>query len=174
MSQRLSDLPSIPVVCASLLLVAIGYLPFAAFHPPTDVAANGWWSIAVLGLVCTALAFVLFFALITAIGPARAVVITYVNPAVAVLLGVLLLNEDFTLGMAVGFPLILVGSVLAARRRTAPAVPAVPEAVICETIDETRVQSMRTGPDAVSKTAATTPVPPSAESSHSTSIPSSG
>src|SRR6185312_9051221 len=49
-------------------------------------------------------------------GPARATVITYVNPAVAVLLGVLLLGEHFTVGMAVGFPLILAGSVLAARR----------------------------------------------------------
>ena len=57
-----------------------------------------------------------FFALIAAIGPARATVITYVNPAVAVLLGVLLLSEQFTLGMGIGFPLILVGSVLAARK----------------------------------------------------------
>jgi len=56
---------------------------------------------------------------IAAIGPARATVITYVNPAVAVLLGVLLLDEHFTVGMAVGFPLILLGSVLAARKRTA-------------------------------------------------------
>jgi len=73
----------------------------------------------VLGLasICTALAFIVFFALIADIGPARATVITYVNPAVAVLLGVALLGERFTAGMAVGFPLILAGSVLAARRR---------------------------------------------------------
>ena len=77
-------------------------------------------SIIVLGTVCTAVAFVVFFALIAEVGPARAVVFTYVNPAVAVLLGVIWLNETFTVGMAVGFPLILVGCVLAA---TAPAAP---------------------------------------------------
>ena len=66
---------------------------------------------------CTALAFILFFALIAGIGPARATVITYVNPAVAVFLGVMVLGESVTLGMIVGFPLILVGSILAARRR---------------------------------------------------------
>jgi len=72
--------------------------------------------------VCTALAFVLFFALIAGIGPARATVITYVNPAVAVLLGVVVLGESVTTGMIVGFPLILAGSFLAARRRGAEVV----------------------------------------------------
>ena len=134
MARRLSDLPSIPVVCACLLLVALGYLPYAAVRPPVHVSASGWWSVAVLGLVCTALAFVLFFDLISAIGPARAVVITYVNPAVAVLFGVALLNEDFTVGMGVGFPLILAGSVLGARRRTAR--PAVPEAALGNAVAE--------------------------------------
>ncbi len=66
-----------------------------------------------LALVCTALAFVLFFDLIVEVGPARSTVITYVNPAVAVLLGVLVLGEPFTWGIALGFPLILVGSWLA-------------------------------------------------------------
>jgi drug/metabolite transporter (DMT)-like permease len=159
MARRLADLPSIPVICLSLLVVAVGYLPYAALRPPTHVAATGWWSIIVLGLVCTALAFVVFFALIAAIGPARATVITYVNPAVAVLLGVLLLDERFTLGMGIGFPLILVGSVLAARRRPAPPEPAVPEGVISETLDGSGDQSIRTAPAEVSKTAATTPVP---------------
>jgi drug/metabolite transporter (DMT)-like permease len=68
-----------------------------------------------LGIVCTALAFLLFFALIREIGPVRSTVITYVNPAVAVTLGVILLHERLTGGIAVGFVLILCGSVLAAR-----------------------------------------------------------
>ena len=68
-----------------------------------------------LGVVCTALAFLLFYALIGEIGPVRSTVITYVNPAVAVTLGVLLLHEPLTGGIAVGFALILCGSVLAAR-----------------------------------------------------------
>jgi drug/metabolite transporter (DMT)-like permease len=118
MSRRLADLPSVPVVCASLLLLAIGYLPYALVRWPHHVTAEEGGSVAVLGLVCTAIAFVIFFALISEIGPARATVITYVNPAVAVLFGVSLLGEQFTLGMALGFPLILVGSVLGARRRS--------------------------------------------------------
>jgi drug/metabolite transporter (DMT)-like permease len=179
MARRLSDLPSIPVVAASLLLTAVGYLPYAVFHWPASVDAKAAWSVLGLGVVCTALAFVLFFALIAAIGPARATVITYVNPAVAVLLGVLLLGENFTLGIAVGFPLILIGSVLAARRviaapETAACEAGVPEAVMAETLAPAHdAQSMRTSPAGVSKIAATNPVSPSGDS-HSTSMPSSG
>jgi drug/metabolite transporter (DMT)-like permease len=181
MARRLADLPSIPVVAASLLLAAIGYLPYAVFHWPHSVSANAAWSVVGLGLVCTALAFVVFFALIAAIGPARATVITYVNPAVAVLLGVLLLDEKFTLGIAIGFPLILVGSVLAARRvtvspETAGCEAAVPEAVLAETAmsaGDGSAQSTRTSPRGVSNIAATNPVSPSGET-HSTSMPSNG
>ena len=114
MARHLSDLPRFPVVCASLLLSAAAWAPYGLTHWPRHVAATGVASIVVLGLVCTALAFVVFFALIAEIGPARATVITYVNPAIAVVLGLLLLNEQFTVGMGIGFPLILIGSVLAA------------------------------------------------------------
>jgi drug/metabolite transporter (DMT)-like permease len=72
--------------------------------------------VAVLSVVCTVVAFLLFFALIREVGPSRTTVITYVNPLVAVLLGVALLSEPFTLGIAVGMPLILAGSVLATSR----------------------------------------------------------
>jgi drug/metabolite transporter (DMT)-like permease len=115
-ARYLSDLPSIPVVAVSLTLVALFYLPFAVASPPSHLSGESVWAIVVLGVVCTAAAFVIFFALIAAVGPARAVVITYVNPAVAVILGVALLGEHFTVGIAVGFPLILAGSVLAARK----------------------------------------------------------
>jgi drug/metabolite transporter (DMT)-like permease len=120
LARKLSDLPSIPVVSASLLLTAIAYVPFVMLSPPHSLPAEAIGSIVLLGTVCTALAFILFFALISSIGPARATVITYVNPAVAVLFGVTVLGEQFTLGMAVGFPLILAGSVLAARRAGQP------------------------------------------------------
>jgi drug/metabolite transporter (DMT)-like permease len=154
MARHLSALPSIPVACASLLVVGLAYLPYAIVRPPTHVPTQGWAAMAALAIVCTALAFVLFFALIAAIGPARATVITYVNPAVAVLCGVLFLSEQLTLGIAVGFPLILVGSVLGARKRN-------PD------------QSILTEPLAVSNTAATTPVP-SYGGRQSTSTPSKG
>jgi drug/metabolite transporter (DMT)-like permease len=182
MARRLADLPSIPVVAASLLVTAIGYLPYALVHRPDRIETKAAWSVLGLGVICTAVAFVVFFALIAEIGPARSTVITYVNPAVAVLLGVLLLDENLTLGIAIGFPLILVGSVLAARRSGPPAdagVPdaAVPEGVVADTVAgpaEDDPQSMRTSPCGVSNTAATTPVSPSNGDVHSTSSPSSG
>lgn len=118
LSRYLSDVPGMGVVVLSLALTAVGYLPAALAYPPKHLPANVVWSVLGLATICTALAFIVFFALIAAIGPARATVITYVNPAVAVLLGVALLGERFTAGMAVGFPMILAGSVLAARRRT--------------------------------------------------------
>jgi drug/metabolite transporter (DMT)-like permease len=170
MSRRLADLPSIPVVSASLLLCSIGYLPYAITHPPAHLHGKAVASIIVLGLVCTALAFVVFFALINDIGPARATVITYVNPAVAVLLGVALLGERFTLGMGLGFPLILAGSVLAART-SASRESAVAEPVPTALGD---VQSRRTSPDGVPKTAAITPVSSSIGGDHSTAMPSNG
>jgi drug/metabolite transporter (DMT)-like permease len=132
-SRYLADLPGIGVVVLSLAFTAVGYLPVAIVDPPAHLPADVVWSVLGLATICTALAFIVFFALISAIGPARATVITYVNPAVALLLGVVLLDEKFTVGMAVGFPMILAGSVLAARRRsgasTAPSPAAVAEPV---------------------------------------------
>jgi drug/metabolite transporter (DMT)-like permease len=115
-TRKLSDLPALGVIAGSLLLAAVAYAPAAIVQLP-----HAWPSgqviaaVVTLGVVCTALAFLLFFALISEIGPVRATVITYVNPAVAVTLGVLLLHERVTGGIAVGFVLILCGSVLAAR-----------------------------------------------------------
>jgi hypothetical protein len=72
-------------------------------------------SLAALAVICTALAFVLFFRLIAEVGPARAMVFTYVNPAVAVALGVVVLGEALTVEIVAAFVLILAGSVLATR-----------------------------------------------------------
>src|SRR2546428_13697053 len=78
-------------------------------------------SFAVRGVVCTAIASLLFSRLIAEIGPVRATVITYVNPAVAAILGVAVLRENLTVGVLFGFVLVLAGSVLATRgRRPAP------------------------------------------------------
>jgi drug/metabolite transporter (DMT)-like permease len=73
-----------------------------------------------LALVCTAIAFLLFFALIGEVGPVRATVITYVNPFVAALFGIALLSEQLTAGMVVGFALVLAGSILATGRGPEP------------------------------------------------------
>lgn len=114
LAHALSDLPSLGVVAWSLVLCAAGYAPFALTRLPARMPrAHVIESVVVLGVLCTALAFVLFFHLIGEIGPVRATVITYVNPAVAVVLGVVFLHEGFGVGTAFGFALILAGSVLA-------------------------------------------------------------
>jgi drug/metabolite transporter (DMT)-like permease len=113
LSRYLSDLPNLGVVSASLALCAVIYAPIAAFDVPAALSRSVVISVAGLTLVCTALAFVVFFALIAEVGPVRSTVITYVNPAVAVLLGVTILGEHFGLGTAAGFVLIILGCVLA-------------------------------------------------------------
>jgi len=121
-SRALSDVPSVGVNAAALGATALLFLPLGV--PAYGGLPSGRVVLAVLalGLVCTALALVLFFALIAAAGPQRALVITFVNPAVAVALGIAFLDEPFTAGTAIGFPLVLAGCVLATRR-SAPAVP---------------------------------------------------
>jgi drug/metabolite transporter (DMT)-like permease len=115
-NRKLSDLPALGVIASSLLLAAIAYAPAAIIQlPHAWPSAQSIAAVVALGVICTALAFLIFFALISEIGPVRATVITYVNPAVAVTLGVLLLHERLTAGIVVGFVLILSGSVLAAR-----------------------------------------------------------
>jgi len=124
--RKLNDVPAIGVITASLILATIIYAPFAPFLWPETFSAPAILSVIGLGVLCTAAAFIVFFALIAEVGPARATVITYVNPAVAILLGALVLHEPLTVGMAVGFPLVILGSFLGtSKNRPAPAVPAV-------------------------------------------------
>jgi drug/metabolite transporter (DMT)-like permease len=116
-SRYLSELPSMGVTAVALTGCALVYAPWAALQWPRSVPhADAIVSVLVLAVVCTAIAFVLFFALIGEIGPVRATVITYINPAVAAVAGVIVLHETFTAGMAIGFVLVLAGSVLATRR----------------------------------------------------------
>jgi drug/metabolite transporter (DMT)-like permease len=117
LSRSMTDLPAYGVVAGSLLLTGIVYAPFAAANWPSAVpSAHVVESILGLAIVCTALAFLVFFALIAEVGPVRATVITYINPAVAAVLGVTLLNEHLTRGMVLGFVLVLAGCVLATGR----------------------------------------------------------
>jgi drug/metabolite transporter (DMT)-like permease len=119
-ARRLPSLPAVGVVAASLVLTALFYAPLAIPQLPRSIPSGQvLLAVLILGVVCTALAFLLFFALIGEVGPVRATVITYFNPAVALLLGVAVLREPFTLGAVVGFSLILGGSVLATRRTSA-------------------------------------------------------
>ena len=119
-ARRLPSLSAVGVVAASLALTALLYAPLALPQLPRALPSGRVLvALLILGVVCTALAFLLFFALIGEVGPVRATVITYFNPAVALLLGVTLLHEPLTVGAVIGFGLILVGSVLATRRSSA-------------------------------------------------------
>jgi drug/metabolite transporter (DMT)-like permease len=117
LARRLADVSSLGVMALSLSLCAILYAPVAAIGAPAALPSPAVIvAVAILGTLCTAAAFLLFAALIAEVGPVRATVITYVNPAVAAVLGVLVLRETFTLPMAAGFALVIVGSALATRR----------------------------------------------------------
>jgi drug/metabolite transporter (DMT)-like permease len=113
---------------ACLVLSALALTPFAAISPGDPPTTEAWVAIVVLGLVCTALALVLFNVLIAEAGPGRATVITYVNPVVAVACGVLFLDERPGAGAFLGLLLILGGSWLSTDgrlpRRRRPAVTA--------------------------------------------------
>jgi len=116
-SRQLAGLPAIGVVASSLALTAVAYTPLSLTRLPSSLPpGNVLAALAVLGVVCTAIGFIIFFALVAEAGPVRATVIAYVNPAVAVALGVILLHERFTAATAVGFVLILAGSYLSTRR----------------------------------------------------------
>jgi drug/metabolite transporter (DMT)-like permease len=119
-TRSLRDVPASGVNAVALAATGLVFLPMGgpdlvADPPPLDAGL----ALLGLGLVCTALALVLFFALIGEVGSQRALVITFVNPVVAVALGISFLDEPFTAGTAIGFPLVLLGCVLATRRNAA-------------------------------------------------------
>jgi drug/metabolite transporter (DMT)-like permease len=131
LQRHLAGVPALGVIAASLGVTAVVYVPIAAVSVPDAMpSAEVVGSVLGLAVVCTAVAFLLFFALIAEVGPVRATVITYVNPAVAAVLGVAILGEHFTVGMGVGFVLVLAGSVLATR----PSVAAQPAASALEPV----------------------------------------
>lgn len=118
-AKKIGHLDSAGVISLSMVIVAIFYaVPGFAALPPSLPTANleGWMALAILGVVCSAIAFILFFDLIKEIGSARATLITYPNTAVAFLLGIVFLAEPVTLGMILGFPLVLLGSYFASKK----------------------------------------------------------
>lgn len=119
-ARRLGDLPAIGVVTASLVIAALVCAPFAVVLRPSSVSPGALGSVAVLAVVCTASAFLVMFALIAEAGPARMTLITYVNPAVAIILGAVVLDEPITAGLVAGFPLIILGSILGTWRSAPP------------------------------------------------------
>jgi drug/metabolite transporter (DMT)-like permease len=115
-ARRLGEVPTLGVVAVSLAAVALVVAPLAWFARPTALPpATTSWAMLGLAVVCTGLAFIVFFALIGEVGPARATLITFVNPAVAVVLGAVVLGERITGATIGGFVLVLSGCFLATR-----------------------------------------------------------
>ena len=130
LARWFTGLPGTGVVALSLTAAALGYLPFAAPQLPSSLPSTKVIvSVVLLAVICTAGAFLLLIALIGEIGPVRATTITYVNPAVAVLAGALVLGEAITVWTVAGFAAVIAGSWLVNRRR--PAAETLDDAAPC-------------------------------------------
>lgn len=112
--HKLQDVPTLGTIVVSLAVVGVFFLPIAFLTQERMPTVASTVSLVALGVLCTAVAFVVFFALIGLVGPARAPLFTYVNPIVAIGLGVIVLGEELTVGLLVGLPLVIVGCWLAA------------------------------------------------------------
>lgn len=119
-ARKIGFVPTAGVISLSMVFVGIVYLIPASLSLPEEIAAQpsiaSWLSLIVLGVVCSAVAFVLFFALIKEVGAARATLITYLNTLVALALGIVFLGEPITAGLLIGLPLVLIGSWFAGKR----------------------------------------------------------
>lgn len=113
-ARKLADVPSLGTITLSLLMIGILYLPIGLLTQHETPTLPSIVALLILGVVCTAVAFLAFFALIREVGPVRAPLFTYVNPVVAIVLGALVLAEPLTPGLLIGFPLIIAGCWFAA------------------------------------------------------------
>jgi drug/metabolite transporter (DMT)-like permease len=115
----LANLPLVDGIAINGLAMALTTIfwgPVAIAQWPSSVSLNSALSLIALGIFSTAFAFILFFKLMQDIGPARGSLVTYLNTAVAVVLGVIILKEPLTAGIIIGLPLVLIGSYLASRK----------------------------------------------------------
>ena len=116
-NRRIPEVPGLALNAWAMLITSAVYLPFAvASWPSQTPSIQAIGSVVGLGVLCTAIAFIIFFKLVAEVGPPRASLITYLNTAFAVLLGVVLLREPLTIGIAIGLPLVLIGSYFASRK----------------------------------------------------------
>jgi drug/metabolite transporter (DMT)-like permease len=118
LSRPLQGLPGIGIMSSALTVTAVVYVPIVLVSdgvPGALPSAKVVWSVVALAVVCTAAAFMLLFALVNEVGPVRATTITYLNPAVAVVAGAVILDEPVTVWTVVGFALVVTGSYLVNR-----------------------------------------------------------
>lgn len=141
MVRSMSDLPSVGVIAVALLVATtVVAVPGALAAPSSVPSAPVVLSVVAQALLCTVLAFLLLFALVARVGAVRATLITYLNPAVAVTAGVLVLGEPLTWATVAGFVLVLAGSALASRRRPVPPPDA---AVVADAVPEASAGELR-------------------------------
>ena len=100
----------------AMAITSIFWAPLAIAQWPSQITLKPALSLIALGVLCTALAFLVFFKLLVEIGPARGSLVTYLNTSVAVVLGVIVLNEPITIGLIIGLPLVLIDSYLASKK----------------------------------------------------------
>ena len=113
----LPHVSGIAINALAMAITAIFYLPLTVIQWPThEISTSAINAIIGLGVLSTGAAFVAFFTLSAIIGVARGSLVTYLNTAFAVVLGVIILDEPFTTGMALGLPLVLIGSYFASRK----------------------------------------------------------
>jgi drug/metabolite transporter (DMT)-like permease len=117
-ARKLSDVDTTAAVVVSLIVAAALYAPLVPMHWPAEFPVESTLAVVTLAVVCTAIAFQMLFALVAEVGAARATVVAYINPAVAALLGIVVLDEPLSLGLVVGFILILAGSYFSTWSRT--------------------------------------------------------
>jgi drug/metabolite transporter (DMT)-like permease len=132
LAKWVPDLPGAGVSAVAMVMATIAYAPaVTATHewPSAWPSPSVLVSVVLLALVCTAGGFVLLAALVAKVGPVRATTVTYVNPAIALIAGAVVLGERITVWSIVGFVLVLVGCFLLAARRPAPSPPDVPSVV---------------------------------------------
>ena len=123
-ARKLAAVPALPMTVACLSLAALAWTPAAIVTWPHRMPSGQVLAaLAALGIGCTAVAFIVFLELIREVGTSRAMVFTYVNPAVAVAAGVAVLGEPFTATMAASFVLILTGCLLATARQSSKQAP---------------------------------------------------
>nr|WP_274637390.1 DMT family transporter [Microbacterium bovistercoris] len=113
-AAKLGDVPSLGSITLALFAIGIVYLPIALLTQHEVPTVRSTVALGALAVLCTAIAFIVFFALIAEVGPVTAPLFTYVNPFVAITLGIIVLGEQLTPGLLIGFPLVLLGCWLAA------------------------------------------------------------
>jgi drug/metabolite transporter (DMT)-like permease len=116
-NNKIPEVSGLAINAIALVIVTLVYLPVIFFFLPTPVPpVDAMASVFVLGAICTAFAFIIFFKVLNEIGPARASLTVYINTVVAVLMGLILLREEITVSTLIGIPLVLIGSYLASKK----------------------------------------------------------